>query len=133
MPTLEIDLRESTLISCGGSIFLVGKHRALTSPLSLSSLLLFPSNRWGGRNPLRRVRPPPGYLGRSSRPHKGAQGARKGRSRIKFALTALSFLPAVPCAPRQFTRLRNFFVSRYSLRILRLPTLSAAPPRPPGV
>lgn len=51
MPTLQMDPRDTTLISCGGSIFLVGKRRALTSPLSLSSLLLFPSKRWGGRSP----------------------------------------------------------------------------------
>lgn len=60
MPTLQVDPRGSTLISCGGSIFLVGKRGALTSPLSLSSLLLFPSNRWGGKEPPPPCPPTPG-------------------------------------------------------------------------
>lgn len=39
MPTLQMDPQESTLISCGGSIFLVGKRGALTSLLCSSSRL----------------------------------------------------------------------------------------------
>lgn len=93
-------------------------------PLLCSSLCLIAG---GGRDGTRT--PPPGL---APRPRKRAQGVRKGRARGKLAPTAVRSLPAVPCPPRQFTRLRNFFVSRYSRRLLPPPQPPPAPPFPPG-
>lgn len=84
--TLQMEPGESALIWWRGSIFLVGKRRVLTSPLSLCSLLLFPSHRWGGRNPL----PVSAHPGAASAAPPDLTKARKERAKAAQGLSSFS-------------------------------------------
>lgn len=106
-------------------------HSHHPHPSSVSARRGEPGGDLRARGAVAHLRVPRWLLLASPKHGRNAQRPRKGRALPPA--TAMSFLPSVLCAPRQFTLLRNFFEYRYSRRALSPPSHPPpAPPRPPG-